>query len=391
LFLACAFLLVAVHAAGNWTAICANCPSIMMGVSCQNASMCAFVGGNSDEPEHVVYSQDGFQTYQSAKMDADSFMLLDIALDKDGNGATAGLGVLKNGALLYTRDVTEWKDSTDLDFLDGQDMNAMGQGRFGFVGVTNQLANTQGVLVSSDDGKDWKAANWPANLSNLTEARYGSFPSPTTLYVTGGQWPSNSSLFRARHGPNCLPLSHKSCIKVSKSREQLVAARRLRQSSKDSSYFAIITKSSDGGVTWTVQYQDSGRFYMNDISCPTENTCYAAAEGFSDGSQPGARIFVTRDGGKTWVNNLVDTADDASLLRIHAVSETEAWAAGGHVEGGEAFGTFYHTTDGGKTWKLDGRVPYVGETSGLTFINSKLGYASGINEFQTATLMRYTA
>ncbi len=191
-------------------------------------------------------------------MDADSFMLLDIALDKDGNGATAGLGALKNGALLYTRDVTEWKDSTDVDFLDGQDMNAMGQGRFGFVGVTNQLANTQGVLVSSDDGKDWKAANWPANLSNLTEARYGSFPSPTTLYVTGGQWPSNSSLFRARHGPNCLPLSHKSCIKVSKSREQLVAARRLRQAAKGSSYFAIITKSSDGGVTWTVQYQDSG-------------------------------------------------------------------------------------------------------------------------------------
>ncbi len=125
------------------------------------------------------------------------------------------------------------------------------------------------------------------------------------------------------------------------------------------------------------------RFYMNDISCPTENTCYAAAEGFSDGSQPGARIFVTRDGGKTWVNNLVDTAEEASLLRIHAVSETEAWAAGGHVEGSEAYGTFYHTTDGGKTWKLDGRVPYVGETSGLTFVNSKLGYASGINEFQT--------
>ncbi len=93
---------------------------------------------------------------------------------------------------------------------------------------------------------------------------------------------------------------------------------------------------------------------MNDISCATETSCFAVGEGFADGGSPGARIYVTHDGGNTWTKAFTDTAQDASLMRVHAVSESEAWAAGGHVIGGiETYGTFYHSVDGGKSWALD--------------------------------------
>ncbi len=98
-------------------------------------------------------------------------------------------------------------------------------------------------------------------------------------------------------------------------------------------YIAVITKSTDGGATWQVQYQNIGQFYMNDISCADENTCYAAAEGYSDdGGVDGARMFVTHDGGATWTNQIVDKAAEASVLRVHAVSAMEAWGGGSHAE-----------------------------------------------------------
>jgi photosystem II stability/assembly factor-like uncharacterized protein len=96
---------------------------------------------------------------------------------------------------------------------------------------------------------------------------------------------------------------------------------------------AVITKSTDGGATWQVQYKNIGQFYMNDISCADDNTCYAAAEGYSDdGGVDGARMFVTHDGGATWTNQIVDNGFEASIMRVHAVSAMEAWAGGSHGE-----------------------------------------------------------
>jgi photosystem II stability/assembly factor-like uncharacterized protein len=78
-------------------------------------------------------------------------------------------------------------------------------------------------------------------------------------------------------------------------------------------------------------------------------------------------------------------------MRVHTVSRTEAWAAGGNVQGGTAYGTFYHTTDGGKTWTLSSDVQYVGDVTSFTFTSSSLGFAVGITEFQTSTVMKYTS
>lgn len=389
-----------VSAAGTWTDMCTGkpsgtCPGIMMGVGCASESLCAIVGGYSNTPESVYYSKDQFATYTLATMDTDSYMLLDMAVDANGAGATAGLGVLNNTGVLYTKDVTEWMATNDKNFLQGQDINAFGNGEFGFVGATNAFANEEGVLVSKDEGKDWVAKNWPANVSNMTEARYGSFPSDQVLYVTGGNWPSNKNATLFQHPENCLRLSHKTCVPVGdKFAEQARAfnARRERFGATDGTngYFGLISKSEDGGNTWVVQLQAANQgFYFNDINCVDTTHCFAVAEGFSDGTAPGARIFGTTDG-KTWNRVFMDTTPNASLMRVHMVSRTEAWAAGGHVENGTAYGTFYHTIDGGKTWTLEGKVIYVGDIMGFHFVNSKLGFAVGITEFQTSTMLKYT-
>jgi photosystem II stability/assembly factor-like uncharacterized protein len=326
----------------------------------------------------------------------DSYMLMDIAIDSNGAGATAGMGLGNSSALLYTTDVTDWQDSNDVDFLVGQDINAFGNGEFGFVGTTNTLLNTEGVMISQDGGKDWVPANWPNPLSNLTEARYGSFPSDQVLYVTGGSWPSNNKF---NHAEDCLSLSHKTCVRVGASRMAHVQAMKDKREAKyatrgapdaNNGYIAVLTKSSDGGKTWATQFQDFNNFYFNDISCIDTTHCFAVGEGFTDGNAPGARIYSTTDG-STWTRVFFSTIEGASLMRVHMVSRTEAWAAGGNEVNGEAFGTFYHTTDGGKTWVLQGDVPYVGDVTSFTFTSSALGFAVGVTEFQTSTVMMYTS
>jgi hypothetical protein len=295
-----------------------NCPSIMMGVSCVDANLCAVVGGFENTAESVYWSKDGFKSFNLAQMDQDSFMLLDIDLDQSSAGATAGLGLGNSTGILITSNVAEWTKIIDSNFIQGQDINAFGNGEFGFVGVTNAFLNTQGVLLSNNEGKSWSAGNWPAGASNFTDARYGSFPSDQVLYVTGGSWPSNK-LFK--HSETCLSLSHKTCVSVDKKWQEAVT-RHNNLYEKDGGYTAALSKSTDGGKTWTIQYQDTGRFYFNDISCIDTTHCIAVAEGFSDGSQPGARIFQTVDG-STWKQIFMVSGNSDSLMRVRMVSRTE--------------------------------------------------------------------
>jgi len=66
----------------------------------------------------------------------------------------------------------------------------------------------------------------------------------------------------------------------------------------------VITKTTDGGATWKVQYHSVGDFYFNEISCASADVCMAVAEGFArDGStKPGCHIFGTTNGGANWTD-----------------------------------------------------------------------------------------
>lgn len=368
-----------VSALGKWTNLCKIgediCPTIMMGVGCKDKDMCAIVGGFSNTKMSVYYTEDEFTTFTLADMERDSMMLLDIAIDTDGKGATAGIGVLGMG-ILRTDDVKTWENSADFDLLTGQDMESMGNGEFGFVGNTNG-AKSQGVLFSTDGAKHWQAGNWPANVSNSTQARYGSFPSEKVWYVTGGNWDSST---QTQPDNDCLRLSETLCIPASKE-----AIRAHNDRPTYDGYYGILTKTSDGGQTWEVQFETND-FYFNHIHCIDVDTCMAVGENHA-GSTLGGYIMSTTNGGKNWTQVFKSTVPGAGLMPVHMVSKLEAWAAGGDNKGG----TFYHTSDGGKTWELDGpEFRLVGEVMDLHFVDDTLGFAVAILDLQICTVFRYT-
>ena len=133
-------------------------------------------------------------------------------------------------------------------------------------------------------------------MSSFTEIRYGAFPSASVWYVSGGWWPDSTEF---QHGPTCMSISQKACVEMGPQYADAIMQQRDRRQLKQGwapGYTALLTKSVDGGATWTVQHNSTGKYYFNDVACADVNTCYAVAEGFSDGAAPGARIFATTDG-----------------------------------------------------------------------------------------------
>ena len=89
----------------------------------------------------------------------------------------------------------------------------------------------------------------------------------------------------------------------------------------------MITKTTDGGANWKVQYHSVGKFYFNEISCATEDICMAVAEGFpDDGGVGGCHIFSTTNGGTNWTEVYNYGADmHGSCLPVKMLSKDEAW------------------------------------------------------------------
>ena len=123
----------------------------------------------------------------------------------------------------------------------------------------------------------------------------------------------------------------------------------------DNDYRAIMTKSTDGGKTFTTIVNETGtaKGYFNDIGCADDNTCYCISE-CPDSSCPdaeyGVHFWKTADGGSTW--NEVYFGYEQSALHLKVISADEVWVAGGPV-GLAATGLSWHTTDGGATWSQE--------------------------------------
>ena len=97
----------------------------------------------------------------------------------------------------------------------------------------------------------------------------------------------------------------------------------------------IIIFSDDNGDTWTqaeyVPYQNT----ITDISCSSENMCWATGHD--------ATILHSSDGGINWVKQYDDYDFDAPLLSIHMYDDKEGLAIG-------AFALSLRTSNGGESW-----------------------------------------
>jgi len=291
----------------------------------------------------------------------------------------AGLGFGKNlHGIEYTEDGQNFNWSTSLELVDvSQNVEAM-KGVDGGFGVTGEFNEANGVAITTDKGETWKNYNCSAD----TEARYGSFPSNTTWYVSAGTWPEYDATvkeagvhqltqrLRLRQG-----VGHELTLRKESSEGSMAGPE--RKLLQVPGYYAEISKTADGGKTWTTVYNDEGNFYFNGIDCPDTQNCYVVGESESDSLNPGVRILHTGDGGKTWDVQLYVNDPTYSMLDISFINATEGWAAGGILTETHFTGEFWHTSDAGKTWIPQNVSGVYGTALTFTWVNETLGQYVG--------------
>eukprot|EP00999_Lentomonas_sp_LEN2_P002684 NODE_559_length_1367_cov_196.391129_g523_i0.p2 GENE.NODE_559_length_1367_cov_196.391129_g523_i0~~NODE_559_length_1367_cov_196.391129_g523_i0.p2 ORF type:complete len:404 (+),score=141.37 NODE_559_length_1367_cov_196.391129_g523_i0:64-1275(+) len=395
-------LAVGVASAGQWKDLWgfpwSGAPlELMTGIACSNKSMCYVTGSTGSSPFAIYYTKDNFHQVTEANMVGHTLMLLSMCFGSETNGVAAGVGALKDPGLLYTKDATTWEPAHDIALLTGQDVEPMAGGGFGFVGTTNAIFGGNGVLVSHDGGSRWHAHDWKKNLHipKYAGARYGSFPTATTWYVSGGSWPGNNSVAGIHSFRKHFHMDMKTRKFLRGDLDEVAAEVGVAgpPTPPANGYYAVMTKTSDGGRTWTKQFESFEGFYFNDVNCFDEMTCIAVAEGFRDGPSPGARIFGTTDGGKKWTlqKKVFVQSKETSFMMVHMTSKTEAWVGGSSDKSQlDADAVFYHTTDGGKTWTQEASLKGVGALIDMTFVGTELGYATGITEVDKSTILQYS-
>jgi len=358
---------------------------VMLGMSCTSANACFIAGGTSTGFGIYKVTDPSFKSgarLLNVTGRSPLKVMLAVAMEDENHGVGGGLG-LAVGGTYYTNDGENFDASLlQVGLLQTQAMYANGGGRFAYVGQYN---SNQGVAVSKNGGVSFKGAWLPKDFS-VAPARYGAFPTEDVMYVTGGSWPSSDN--------NKVSGVHELTEKLRfNSHTGKYEERTPVLGDANNTYTAMIAKSSDGGATWEKQYESTGEFYFNGISCASATVCMAVAEGFgSDGSsEPGAHVFKTEDG-KTWKEVFVygNATIPGSAMDVKMLSETEAWVGFSYAvstfNSGAAMG---HTTDGGKTWSIGATMPGVGTVTQMSFVDDNTAFAAAVTVYQISTVLAF--
>ena len=215
------------------------------------------------------------------------------------------------------------------------------------VGDFGLFTSKNGIAVSTDGGHTFTAMD--AQLK--TDARYGAFPSATTFYVSAGNWPGEGDDDAAPKDDDNNTFEELitrksrriSVRKNSKGDVRAVYERVPAYRAANETFEAEISKSTDGGKTWTQQFY-STEFYFNGGDCASETECCFAGEADA-GTAPGARIYCTKDGGSTWTKNYFQAGAQYSLLDLR-YDGTGYWAVGGIESAFSMDSTFLFSADG---------------------------------------------
>jgi hypothetical protein len=404
LLVVCVVALLAVGASAEWKDLFgfpwSTVPlELATTIACPNSSLCYIAGSHGNDP-FAVYLAPTAQNFQNVTMANNvghSLMIMSMAA-MGTTGVTAGIGALKDPGVLYTTDGSDWQPSNDIALTEGQDVEVIDSQTYAFIGETNVLLNEQGVLLTQDGGATWKAHDWKnsLNLPDGVSARYGSFPSLTTWYVSAGTWPGNNSvshvksLSATRHFDRKTKKYMRGFLNSTTGKTSRTLEASTAPAPSTNGYYAAMTKTTDGGATWNVQYTNSGAFYFNDVHCASETVCIAVAEGFSDGTSPGARIFVTTDG-TNWNQKYIVTEINTSFMWVRMTSLTEAWVGGSYAKSElQTAAIFYSSSDAGETWTAGKDIKGSEEVMSMWFVSPSQGYATAITELDVCTVLAYT-
>ena len=145
-------------------------------------------------------------------------------------------------------------------------------------------------------------------------------------------------------------------------------------------HFVILT-TADGGETW--QSQQTPIALPGEGAFAASGTCLAVRGNgeawFATGGENGARVFHSKDGGKTWHATKVGMGGSKSsgIFSLAFSDSKHGIAVGGdYQKPAEGNRTSAVTNDGGETWEVSGRGTG-GYRSGVAFLPNGLAVAVG--------------
>jgi len=376
----------------SWKVLKMDYEPVLIGISFLNDNEGYMAGGQNGTPPEggpqVYKTADAGHNWRWLPHGGAAMMFLDVAMDSTTNGVTAGVGLFGIvPGIEYTVDGEKFNRTLEIEFIDECQSTETVRGVRGAFGLAGEFDKSNGVAMSFDKGLHF--THYDANLT--TGARYGSYPSRTTWYVTAGEWPNDAR--------DDAPGIHALTQRIRLSRQQSENDENANyvhngvhfdlepkeHTDKNAGYKCQIKKTVDGGKTWQQLYTND-QFYPNGISCPTVNSCWAVGEAVGG---PGAGIYIlhTGDGGRNWDVQLRNPNPHFSLLAVDFIDEQEGWAAGGELSALHFMGHFRHTVNGGKNWTLS-QVPQI-YGNDMSFINKNKGWATAFTVHEQSAVVAY--
>jgi hypothetical protein len=261
------------------------------------------------------------------------------------------------------------------DSMVSQEVRPLGASGFAVIGRFSNSATestVNGVAVAtSANAAAWTLSDIGLSTASGYYARYGSFPTATTWYVTSGNWPPadkpgdeklTSGIVERVSGR----LSVMYNVGDNTPQITFMSAKNLL-----GTFPGAISKTTDGGATWTKVFDSAGKYYMNQIDCFDATHCFAVGEDMKS-----ATVLQTIDGGAHWTA-VMSLKGPKSLHSVRMISNSEVWVSGGEPSSGtyankEWVGNYYHSTNGGATWAT---TSYNGYGFDMAWDNG-IGYAS---------------
>ncbi len=136
--------------------------------------------------------------------------------------------------------------------------------------------------------------------------------------------------------------------------------------------FGKLTKTTDGGKSWSTVWQDQTLVTMRINSVDFINHQIGWVAGARSGNSelylhPNIRLYQTRNGGETW--DTIATVFQNTITRIVFANEAVGFA-------GDVIGNLYSTADGGQSWVNDNISSNGAAINDIHIVNGVVAYAT---------------
>jgi hypothetical protein len=384
-------------------------PQICMSLACISKNLC-YVPGGSNGAGFGVFSFNGQTNGELIQMTEPNMTMMILTTAAGGttaqpHAAFGGVGMLTiSEALQYLSDNgTTWLPSTiPFQFAwatdsmaatdDGQHIIALGEGPGG-----------NSIMHSKDSGKSFNpiAVTFPYLDPSCALPSFAAMVDGSTWFLTIGGYPGEHQHSSSQGSSS---LGDERTIKSMNRRSPFLKAHHDDNGHIHRSYSrknvpegdqadhcgftSQVLKTTDAGKTWTAMH-NSTTYTLAQIDCISANHCVTVGYGKNAQNQSLSVILTMMDG-KTWNETAMLVNSPYNFESVQFADAQEVWIGGGYETQQSSAGAFYYSMDGGATWQAyANQIPNLVTVFDMSFTKDGTGFAVGMTEFKTSTILRY--